>query len=91
MNSVVEKRTRIAQQELMTARALILAAAIGLAGCSRAAPIAQASVDTRNEAKLDSALARLCVSPPDTSVRGTGGCVLRDQSPVIGPRKAPPR
>lgn len=91
MNSGSEKQSRIAEEELMTARVFVLAATLGIAGCSRGAQSAHVSTAARSDIQLDSALARLCVSSPDTSVHGTGGCVLRDQSPVIGPRKAPPR
>ena len=90
MNSGTENRVRIGEEELMTGRVFGLAAAIGIAGCSQAAPVAQEPIAARREVKLDSSLASLCVSPPDTSVNGTGGCVLRDQARVIGP-KAPPR
>ena len=75
----------------MMVRVLVLAYAINLAGCRRTEPAAQAPAAARSGARLDSSLASLCASPPDTSARGTGGCVLRDQGRVIGPRKAPPR
>lgn len=73
----------------MIIRLTVLVLAILPSGCRRAEPAGQPPAMTRREPRLDSALARLCVSPPDTSAKGSGGCVLRDQRPVLV--KPPPR
>jgi hypothetical protein len=73
----------------MTVRIIIVAGLTALGGCRRVEPAGRA--EARTEARLDSAQLRLCAAPPDTSARGSGGCVLRDQGRVTVPMKAPRR
>ena len=59
------------------------------ASCGRTAVKAPKPSESSTSARLDSSLATLCASPPDTTSGGAHGCVLRDQGRTIGPRPRP--
>jgi hypothetical protein len=67
----------------------LLVVLVAAASCQQTAAKVPKPSESVSTARLDTSLAKLCASPPDTTAAGAHGCVLRDQGRVLGPRPRP--